>query len=248
MMHKGVTSWCGLRSGGATAVHDRITVAGLVDDHQEDRKTDQRKHDQHSSFALPTTLCPHHLLKLIFVHKSSTSSSPVRGIFLLAFKLAVLCFGNVAVYGLSYQEDGYNRSANQRELNQSVANPGCNLGAIDVCLHGLNGRVLKLWAIVAEFCGHWALAHTNQPIRLPPVGVAAFTIATMPARIAGGRSAHPATTAAKSGSVGFAITVRSPNVLAMLPFLLPPDFETASFPEGNCDRSNPIGVICFQVR
>ncbi len=74
----------------------------------------------------------------------------------------------------------------------------------------------------------------------------------MPARIAGGRVAHAATTAAKSGSVGVGRVegvaggtggVGIPETAPMLPDLLPPDLETLVFPEGNRECSDPSGGI-----
>jgi hypothetical protein len=84
-------------------------------------------------------------------------------------------------------------------------------------------------------------------------GVAAFTSASTPTRIAGGRFGHAATTAANSGSAGAAGVgagvaggvvggVDAPEPARMLPDLLPPESGTARFPEGTGDSSNPIGV------
>ena len=85
--------------------------------------------------------------------------------------------------------------------------------------------------------GVWVCILTFQP-------PAALTIAAIPARIAGGRSGHAATTAANSGSVGFggvAGGVGGPKPASLLPDLLPPDLPTPAFPEGNRDCSSPSG-------
>lgn len=74
-------------------------------------------------------------------------------------------------------------------------------------------------------------------------GVAAFTIATMPARTAGGRSGHAATTAASSGAVGLAEGIRGAKPAPMLPDLLPPDLGIDVFPAENRGCSNPVSPI-----
>ncbi len=60
-------------------------------------------------------------------------------------------------------------------------------------------------------------------------GVPAFTSATTPARIAGGRSGHAATTADRSGSAGVAGVGEPPQPASMLPDLLPPKGEDCDF-------------------
>lgn len=95
--------------------------------------------------------------------------------------------------------------------------------------------------------GLWGRPFISQPPFGAIVGVPALTNATTPARIAGGRSAHAANTAANSGSVGVAGGVGGgvggPKPAPLLPDLLPPESETSVFPDENCDSSDPIGVI-----
>jgi len=67
---------------------------------------------------------------------------------------------------------------------------------------------------------------------------AAFTIATMPARSAGGRSGHAATTDANSGSPGIGGGVGAPGSPRLLPDLLPRDSAIAVFPEENREGSS----------
>jgi hypothetical protein len=83
------------------------------------------------------------------------------------------------------------------------------------------------------------------------LGLAAFTSASTPARIASGRVDHAATTADSSGSVGgdgrlagavgVAGGVREPERPRVLPDLLPPDSDTPAFPEENRKCSSPSG-------
>jgi len=77
-------------------------------------------------------------------------------------------------------------------------------------------------------------------------GVAAFTIATMPARTAGGRSGHAATTAASSGAVGLAEGIRGAKPAPMLPYLLPPDLGIDVFPAENRGCSSTVSPIPFE--
>jgi hypothetical protein len=72
--------------------------------------------------------------------------------------------------------------------------------------------------------------------RCPP---AAFTIATIPARTAWGRSAHAATTADRSGSAGVAGVAGVPEPARMLPDLLPPESETCEIPRESGGSSVP---------
>ena len=78
--------------------------------------------------------------------------------------------------------------------------------------------------------------------RPPP---AAFTSASTPARIAGGRSGHAATIAANSGSVGLTGGVAGPKPAPMLPDLLPSDSETGVFPAGFAGCSSPALPTCL---
>lgn len=92
----------------------------------------------------------------------------------------------------------------------------------------------------------WTAARRYAPF-------AAFTSASTPARIAGGRSDHTATTAANSGSVGVAGVgavadaggVGEPKPPPLLPDLLPPDSETGVFPAGFAGSSSPVSPIGF---
>ncbi len=83
---------------------------------------------------------------------------------------------------------------------------------------------------------------SRRKARPQPRALAA-TIATMPARTNEGRSGHAATTAARSGSVGFTTPAEAPNGASLLPDLLPPESEAGVFPAGSRDSSNPHGVI-----
>jgi len=72
MMPHSVTSWGGVRSGGAAAFHDGISVDELQNNNasnQEQRKAHDSKHDQNSTLALVTVAFSHDLTKFVGLHR-----------------------------------------------------------------------------------------------------------------------------------------------------------------------------------
>ena len=75
---------------------------------------------------------------------------------------------------------------------------------------------------------------------MPKFWLACFTIAAIPARIAGGKVGHAATIAANSGSVGTVKNVGEATMASLLPDLLPAKSETSVFLDGNREGSSPV--------
>lgn len=85
----------------------------------------------------------------------------------------------------------------------------------------------------------------RPPHAAPPDHLAALTMARMPARTAGARSAHAATTAANSGSSGFAGVGFGAESPESAPHFAPPESETPVFPDDSGGCSSPALPISF---